>query len=59
MWPTHGDFRLVVQGVEEGEKEEEEAAGVGHQRQVRGVLHLVLRTSRRRQTRAQQRHQSV
>lgn len=39
---THRDFSLIVQGVNKGEEEEQHTADVGHQREVRGVLHLVL-----------------
>ncbi len=39
---TYRDFRLIVQGVEEGEQEEEHTAGIGHQRKVGGGVHLVL-----------------
>ena len=34
---SHRDFQLVVDGVENGEKKEEEAADVGQQREV-GLL---------------------
>ncbi len=48
---SHRDFQLVVDGVENGEKEEEETANVGQQREVGLLQQLVLKQKKDKKAR--------